>query len=69
MSNSVTPWLSLPGSSVHRIFLGEDTKSGLLFPSPGDFLDPGIEFMCPVLVGEFFTTESPGKPMVYLIST
>ena len=41
---------------------------GLLFPSPGDLLDPGIEPACPAslaLAGRFFTTEPPGKPLVW----
>ena len=33
--------------------------SGLLFPSLGDFRDPGIK---PTLAGGFFTTEPLGKP-------
>ena len=37
--------------------------SGLLFPSPGDLPDPGIE--PPTLAGGFFTTEPLGKPIVY----
>ena len=36
---------------------------GLPFPSPGDLPDPGIKSMSPALVGEFFTTEPPGKPL------
>ena len=36
--------------------------SGLPFPSPGDFPDPGIELMPPALAEFFFTTEPPGKP-------
>ena len=34
--------------------------SGLLFSSPGDLPDPGIEPVSPALVGELFTTEPPG---------
>ena len=36
--------------------------SGLLFPSPGDLPNPGMEFTSPVLAGRFFTTEPPEKP-------
>ena len=36
--------------------------SGLPFPSPGDFPNPGIELMPPALAEFFFTTEPPGKP-------
>ena len=42
-------------------FSKQEYWSGLLFPSPGDLSDPGIEPMsltCPVLVGEFFTTST-----------
>ena len=35
--------------------------SGLLLPSPGDLLEPGIEPLSPVQEGQFFTTELPGK--------
>ena len=34
---------SPPGSSVHGISQGKEYCSGLLFPSPGDVLNPGIE--------------------------
>ena len=35
---------------------------GLPFSSPGDLPDPGMEPASPALAGEFFTTESHGKP-------
>ena len=38
---------------------------GLLFPSPGDLPNPGIEPVHPALAGGFFTTKPPGKPRVY----
>ena len=38
---------------------------GLPFPSPGDLPHPGIEPESPALAGGFFTTESPGKLMLY----
>ena len=34
--------------------------SGLLFPSPGDLPDPGIEPASPALAARFFTAEPPG---------
>ena len=43
-------------------FSRQDYWSGVPFPSPGDFLDPGIEPASLVFVGGFFTTELPGKP-------
>ena len=36
--------------------------SGLLFPSPGELPDPGIEPVTLALAGGFFPTEPPGKP-------
>ena len=42
-------------------FSRQEYWSGLLFPSPGDLPDPGIEPASPVLAGGFFTTEPPGK--------
>ena len=47
---------SLPGSSVHGIFKQEHW-SGLPFPTPGDFPNPGIEPRSPAfpaLAGRFF---------------
>ena len=56
---------SLP--SVHGIrFPIQEYWSGLPFPSSGDFPDPWIEPMSPAspaLIGGFFFTEPPGKPM------
>ena len=54
-----------PGSSVHGIsqirILG-----WAAFLSPGDFLDPGIASpTSPTLAGRFFSTEAPGKPIIY----
>ena len=42
-------------------FPRQDYWSGLLCPSPGDLLDPGIEPASPPLAGRFFTTEPPRK--------
>ena len=56
---------SPPSSSVHGIFQAKKYWRGILFPTPGDLPDPGIESTAPaspVLVDGFFTTEPPGKP-------
>ena len=45
---------------------------GLLFPSPGDLPDPGIEPLfpgSPTLAGGFFATESHGKPQINLFKS
>ena len=48
VSDSVTPTdCSPPGSSVR--FSRQEYWSGLPFPSPGDFSDPGIELVFPAL--------------------
>ena len=55
---------SSPDSSVHGIFFRQEYRSGLLFPPPGDFSDPGIEptpLASPALTGGFCTTARPGK--------
>ena len=41
-------------------------ESGFPFPAPGDHPDPGIQPLSPVLAGEFFTTEPPGKSVAFL---
>ena len=38
----------------------------LPFPPLGDLPDPGIKPKSPALVGEFFTTQLPGKLMIYI---
>ena len=63
MSHSATPWVAAPpGFSVHGV-LQARLLGGLPFHAPGDLPDPGIEPTSPALVGGFFTTEPPGKPL------
>ena len=40
--------------------------SGLLFPSPGDLPDPGIEPRSPALQADALPSEPPGKPFQYI---
>ena len=47
-------------------FPRQEYWSGLSFPTPEDLADPGIESMCPALVGGLFTDEPPGKPTCIL---
>ena len=61
------PWTTACQAPLSMGFLWQEYWSGLLFPSPGDLLDPGIEPRSPVfpaatLAGRFFTTKAPGKP-------
>ena len=52
---------SLPASSVHGIFQGKSTWSGLPFLSPGDLPNSGIEPGSPVLQADNLPSEPPGK--------
>ena len=51
---------SLPGSSVHGI-LQARILEWVASTSPGDFSDPGIEPMCPVLKADSLLSEPPQK--------
>ena len=46
-------------------FSRQEHWSGLPFPSPGVFPDPGIKPRCPVLQADSLLTEPPGKPWWY----
>ena len=68
MSDSfVTPW-TVTHQAVSMGFPRQEYWSGLSFPSPGDLPNPGIKPKSPVLAGQFFTTEPPGKPNYGLVS-
>ena len=56
-----TPWSAAHQSPLSIGFPRQEYWSGLPFPPPGDPSDPGIELTSPILAGEFFTTEPPGK--------
>ena len=43
-------------------FSRQEYWSGLLFPSPGDLPNPGIEPGSPALQADTLTSEPPGKP-------
>ena len=70
MSNSyVTPWTVSCQAPLSMGFSRQEYWSGLLFPSPGDLSDPGMEPVSSALVGRFFTTEPAGKPKRSLPNT
>jgi len=49
-------------------FSRQEYWSGLLFPSPGDLPDPGIEPRSPALWAEALPSEQPGKiPVVAIV--
>ena len=56
-----TPWTVAGEAPLSFEFSGQEYWSRLLFPTPGDLLDPGIEtssLASPALVGGFFTTST-----------
>ena len=60
----VTPWTVARQASLSMEFSRQEYETGLPFPPPGDFPNPGTELWSsesPALTGGFFTTESPGK--------
>ena len=59
----MTPWTVAHRAPLSMGFSRQGYWSGLLFPSPGDFLVSGIEPASPVLAGGFFTAEPPEKPL------
>ena len=46
-------------------FLRQEYWNGLLFSSPGDFLDPGIEPVSPALQANFLPLSHLGSPFIY----
>ena len=61
MSDSAIPWTAAHQAPLSMEFTRQECWSGLPFPSPGDFPDPGIEPRSPTLVGGLFTAELPGS--------
>ena len=59
---------SPPGSSVHRISQARILERVAIFLLGGNLPDPGIEpesSASPTLAGGFFSTEIPGKPLLF----
>ena len=49
-------------------FFRQEYWSGLLFPSPGDLPNPGIEPGSPSLQADALPSEPPGKPTTQTVS-
>ena len=60
----VTPWTVAYQVPPSMGFSRQEYWSGLPFPSPGYFPDPGIEPGSPTLQADALTSEPPGKPGV-----
>ena len=58
-----TPWTVARQACSPLDFPGKSTAVGSHFLLQGIFPNPGTEPTSPALVGEFFTTEPPGKPI------
>ena len=57
----VTLWTAACQAPLSMGFSRQKFWSGLPFPSPGDFSDPGVKPASFALAGGFLTTEPPGK--------
>ena len=56
------PWTVAYQALLSMEFSRQEYWSGLLFPSPGDLPDPGIEPKSPVSQADALPSELPGKP-------
>ena len=56
-----TPWTVAYQAPQPMEFSRQEYWSGLLFPSPGDLPDPGIEPRSPALQADALPSEPPGK--------
>ena len=63
MTELVTQWTVACQVLLSMRFARQEYWSGLPFPSAGCFSDPGTE-PASALIGGFFTTEQPGKPLI-----
>ena len=57
----VTSWTVAHQAPLSMGFTRQEYRSGLLFPSPGDLPNPGIEPMSLTLQADALTSEPPGK--------
>ena len=59
----VTPWTVAHQAPPSMGFSRQEYWSWLLFPSPGDIPNPGIEPRSPALQADALTSEPPGSPL------
>ena len=57
-----TPWTIALQALLPMEFSRQEYWSGLLFSSPGDLPNSGIESRSPALWADSLTSEFPGKP-------
>ena len=58
------PWTMAHQAPLSMGFSRQEYWSGLPFPSPGNFPDPGIEPRSPALQADSLPTELQGKPCI-----
>ena len=58
-----TPWTIARQDPLSMGFSRQEYRSGLPFPSPGDFPNPGIEPRSPALQADALSSEPPRKPL------
>ena len=61
-----TPWTVAHQAPLSMGFPRKEYWSRLPFPSPGDFPDPGIESVSPILAGSFLPLDHQGSPEVII---
>ena len=61
VSDSATPWTVAHQVPLCMGFSRQEYWSGLPFPLPGDFADPGIKNRSPALQADSLSSEPPGK--------
>ena len=66
MSDSfVIPWTVVHQTPLSMGFPKQEHWSGLLFPSPGDLFDPGIETESLALEADSSLLSHQGSPLLY----
>ena len=66
VSDSLRPYYSLPGSSVHGVSQARILEWVAISP-PGDLPDPGIEPRSPMLQADSLLSEPKGKPIIDIV--
>ena len=61
------PWAVACQAPLSMEFSRQESWSGLPFPSPVDFPNPGIELRSPALQANSLLFEPPGKPSTYFM--
>ena len=65
MSNSAIPWTVARQDPLSMGFSGQESWSGLPFPSPGDIPDPEMDPGSPAWQADSLPSESPGGIYTY----